>query len=117
MAESKQKILEKAIQKAIDGGWQGFWGKSKKLDSVTSTQDAISGMPTVTISIRHNSRIFGYGGIPIFNIIYNHDFAKALWGEEESYSDDTNQWLPKWKTRTQDMVIAEDPIKYLGENI
>lgn len=130
MAESKQKILEKAIQKAIDGGWQGFWGESKKLDSVITTNDAISGMPTVTISIRHNARIFGYGGIPIFNIIYSHDFAKALWGEEPyakvvwphpDYKVKTGAkelvFTSYWQYHLQRMVITEDPIKYLGENI
>ncbi len=136
MAEvSNQEILEKAIQKAIDSGWQGFWGKSKKLDSVITTNDAISGIPTVTISIRHNARIFGYGGIPIFNIIYNHDFTKALWGEHDTkpiYGDGEKckkcggLYIPYeqdtlgrncWTNHLQRMVIAEDPIKYLGENI
>lgn len=121
---TNQQILEKAIQKAIDGGWQGFWGKNKKLESVTSTQDAISGMPTVTISIEHNGRIFGYGGIPVFNVIFNHQFAKALWGEDW-LSHNGDEWCcnagEAWQYHLQMMVIDPNPIAYLeanlGENI
>lgn len=60
--------------------------------------------------------------------IFNHDFAKALWGEEWK-SAEILEKLPKentykigtitpcWQWHLQNMVIAEDPIKYLGENI
>jgi len=53
------------------------------------------------------------------------DFAKALWG---SFNDDLSPGMPrltfqqptrlpdKWQYHLQQMVIAEDPIKYLGEN-
>ena len=36
--------------------------------------------------------------------IYNHKFAKTLWGAG-------------WKHHLTRMVLSEDPIKYLGENI
>jgi len=53
-------------------------------------------------------------------IIFSHDFAKALWGEEELQH--VNQAFSKvvkdgWRRHLQQMVIAEDPIKYLGENL
>lgn len=58
--------------------------------------------------------------IPLFEIIYQHSFAKALWGEEELLP--INQAFNKiikdgWKRHLQAMVIADDPIKYLGDNI
>lgn len=93
---TNQEILAKAIQKAIDGGWNGV--------------------------------IFGWEwrlGLRIYrthsDFIFNHDFAKALWGEwsrEELKAEYHNIYeLEPWQYHLQQMVIAEDPIKYLGENI
>jgi hypothetical protein len=54
--------------------------------------------------------------------IFNHEFAKALWGEEivhvqPDLSIPGVYESPLWKQRLMDMVVAEDPIKYLGENL
>jgi len=68
-----------------------------------------------------------------FAIIFSHDFAKAFWGEKKCYwlkggydnydkeiedleSGDSQDWyqvLPKWQYHLQQMVISEDPVKYL----
>ena len=73
--------------------------------------------------------IVGVGGYNMepYSIIFNYDFAKALWGEHRLYYRDifpNDEWnaselLDKcaWHYHLQQMVIAEDPIKYLGENI
>jgi hypothetical protein len=59
----------------------------------------------------------------IYELIYDHDFAKALWGEAvygtlaELRGDAPPNKLPHWKYHLQQMVIADDPIKYLGENM
>lgn len=104
-----QEILEKAIKKAVHGGWdyRGFVHE----DDFTPLRN-----PDVSI----------------YEIIFNHDFAKALWGGEpknhvaykyRSFSDaaDIPQAgdgiLPICWWHLQQMVIAEDPIKYLGENL
>lgn len=101
---SNQEILEKAIQKAIDSGYKH------------------SLIPEWTVEdiVRHGE----YD-------IFNHDFAKALWGESRGYVripvvmgfkgnnlGQTYQFHePAWQYHLQNMVIAEDPIKYLGENL
>lgn len=66
------------------------------------------------------------------DIIFNHDFAKALWGEEVEevreakviyapYADGNKQFssppILVWCFHLQQMVIANDPIAYLGSNI
>lgn len=93
------EILEKAIQKAIDGGW--------KADAV--------GMVTIIPKgwLEHDH----YKAI-----IFNHDFAKALWGiNSEPISSDISKdsELIKsiWQYHLQQMVIADDPVKYLGDNL
>lgn len=94
-----QAILTKAIEKAIDGGWQFDWVGKKII------------------------RVHGLKGDEFFDVtlpyfIFNHDFAKALWGEEVW----GHMYLPHlkklaWQYHLQMMVIAPDPIKYLAANI
>jgi len=97
---SNQEILEKALRKAIDGGWN-------RLIVVTFYND-----------------LDGTTAEYIEPMIFNRGFAKALWGEEPEYGikrygderQDAGKFIP-WEYHLQQMVIAEDPIKYLGENI
>ena len=105
---ASQETLTKAFQKAYNNGWRPVWSPDKCPDAIEGAD------PTV--------------------VIFNHDFAKALWGEAEHTaeipSDDYDardcdnchgSWINKpyscWEYRLQQMVIADDPIKYLGENI
>ena len=129
---TNKEILEKAIKKAIYGGFDAElkdgWVASGNLHARTD------------------------GKAP-YDIIFSHQFAKALWGEElgitlsegqvdtplnpekewtryKDYANNANIknwkdlylnawqfWMPLWAFHLQQMVIAEDPIKYLGENI
>lgn len=98
---TNQQILEKAIQKAIDGGWKG----SPYLDYMKLAKDSY-----MTDMIMGN-------GVFLVTIVYSppHDFAKAIWGEEMLMkANDTHPIAWQWHLRQ--MVIAEDPIQYLGDN-
>lgn len=66
--------------------------------------------------------------LDVKRLIFNHDFAKALWGEdpamfamEDIKKDELGKvYMPGltwWQYHLQQMVIAEDPIKYLGEHL
>jgi hypothetical protein len=67
-----------------------------------------------------------------YTLIFNHDFAKALWGDQEElfHYPESEVVAPNnhqkqsemayqqvWRYHLQQMVIADDPIQYLGENI
>jgi hypothetical protein len=60
-----------------------------------------------------------------YHLIFNHDFAKSIWGVEprdQNHPDYlpgavTIKGLPEYQYHLQMMVIAEDPIKYLEANI
>ncbi|WP_425005791.1 hypothetical protein [Mycolicibacterium sp. S3B2] len=120
---SKQETLEKAVQKAIDGGWKA---------------------PSLLLALyQHPSseKIKGQNVEMIRGMITSHDFTMAVWGEgkvceydghdmsdhtiycKEGESDTTfpcggeASRYPRWKVRLQQMVIAEDPLKYLGEHL
>ena len=94
---TSQEILEKAIQKARDKGL---------------IIDYISKKEVVIYSD-------GNGVIPLEYLIYNKDFAKAIFGEEkvQSIMCATEHFIPRWQYHLQMMVVANDPIKYLGSNI
>jgi len=106
-----KEILEQAITKAIAGGW------ISPLIPEWSVAQIVKG-----------------GEYDIFD----HDFAKALWGvdrfakaiegvydgnwiisTEEAEESTDKTWLqiiPLWQYHLQQMVIADNPIQYLKEN-
>lgn len=111
---TNKQILETAIQKAIDGGWS----KADKFRVVEPR-----GYDGLIVEWRWNDDSVRYD--PPTSFIYNHDFAKALWSptifmtkpgaRDSMWSEE--EMIPAWQHHLQQMVIAPDPIKYLGENI
>ena len=102
---SNQQILTKAIEKAIAGGWH-------------------EGHDFTVVG----GHIYDLDNLRTDDLIYWHSFAKALWGEEPYAKhyymfENGTHWrerddrLPNWSWQLQQIVIADDPIKYLGENI
>lgn len=123
---TNQEILTKAIEKAIANGWKtpasnfhvSEWQKKDGLPRLNNS--------TVKLGIYFDvSNQLGGDIYHVGDLIFNHDFAKALWGNaitdastgETLYQ--TRHWSKPaiWKERLQEMVIAEDPIKYLGEHL
>lgn len=112
---NSQEILTKAIEKAIAGGYTEYNGETSLYRHYGGDWDSVAS-------------IMAEGNVhDVEHIIYNHDFAKALWGEdiiewwggEERMvkPDDLVIGTPKWQYHLQQMVIVDDPIKYLGENL
>lgn len=137
-AETNQQILTKAIQKAVDGGWMPYFASldpSMRKDNIIIRYH--EGATHINFDYEMRGHIVGVGGYNMepLSIIFNHDFAKALWGEHtESTVDEDGNDLARdyagaahgsvvrtvregWRHHLQRMVIAEDPIKYLGEHI
>ena len=116
---SKQEILEKAISKAIEGGWNGF------LNTIPdgNTFYYPSGKDLLKWRWEEEGKAFSdgeyddYESINVEAVIFNHDFAKALWPGKWRDSTERGQAYPYWQTHLQRMVISDDPIAYLGENL
>ena len=124
----KKEILEKAIQKAIDGGWDCFGFKHYIVDQTGKFVVFDNFLVDQEETWRETVGITRL----TMDIIFNHDFAKALWGDDqmsvdyadlngadayyEGSTDGLGREMPAWMHHLQQMVIAEDPIKYLGEN-
>ncbi len=107
---SDQQILEQAIKKAIDGGWEyiaWYLDRGKYLVNVGINID-------VTLERLASERYAN-------SYIFNHEFAKALWPEQTGthhvngvYGE---QPIYSWQDHLRDMVTADDPIKYLGDHL
>lgn len=75
--------------------------------------------------------------VPMAGVIFSQDFAKAFWGERLFGTNDFTNWailsgeshneldaaaqnpdywritLPEWKLRLQQMVLENEPLKYI----
>ncbi len=48
-------------------------------------------------------------------LLLSHDFAKAIWGEEDGTGlEGVN--FPKWQMHLQQAVISDDPLEYYWKN-
>lgn len=119
---TNQEILEKAIQKAIDGGWMTILAGTLCEWSVQLSP--LDGKTIVVVT----KLLSTYSAMSVNDVVFDHDFAKAVWPPKllkvsVTYhtSDMTHPGersvLDGWQYHLQQMVTAEDPIKYLGENI
>lgn len=122
---SNEQILTKSIEKALGNGWDmfGFAGKLKAWNvnpGEFNYQTWLYG--------RLDDRMVWQLKVSVNDIIFNHDFAKAFWGEpmctQCKHTDldcpnhhsncDTGVYdREPWKYHLQQMVLVEDPIKYL----
>lgn len=129
---TNKEILEKAIRAAIEGGWNHYNLPHWVVDStakfvVFDSWDSSKGEWKSRVSYNPQTEV----------IIFNHQFAKALWGDEVTISDckcgadiskphsislgsgKHGQTVERhgWQFHLQQMVISDDPVKYLGEHI
>lgn len=81
---TNEQILKKAIEKAEKNGWK--FGK-----------------------IRHEC---SHGHYSPMDVIFQHNFAKAFWGTAKTgWSANSNE--EEWQYHLQQMVLEENPIRYL----
>jgi len=112
-----EEILKKAIEKAVKNGY--FIPQTDKM--LVGQFSRIYGKKTVQ-------------GWYFASIIYSHDFAKAFWGEEklcgiclqpfdcgydheENFESGEKNYFIQWQYHLKEMVISENPIKYLEQFI
>jgi hypothetical protein len=126
---TEHEILRKAIRKAADNGWPGLSNANGlSLIYYPVAEDLLNGW-----EYDEDNHFFSIGAwsdyesINLEAIIYNHNFARALWGDKEVHhydlvdlrnggkSETVNK--PIWHYHLQRMVVADDPIAYLGEHL
>lgn len=82
------EILEQAIQKAKRNGFK---------TNITSFTKS------------------GIAGKDYYSIIFSHDFAKAFWGGWCDMDTEPSQTMHHWQYHLQQMVLCENPLKYLAK--
>ena len=101
---TNEEILKKAVKKA---GRNGF--KIKVVD--------YNGIVDFGRKVEELMRIY-------YQIIFNHDFAKAFWGEQingtrKELINPPNNYrtykvhIPAWQYHLQQMVLEGEPLKYI----
>lgn len=117
--------LQKLIEKAVEGGW-------KPIDAEILGVRVVEATPRIYVTIECKIKtITSYfddeteaGRMYIGEIIFNHDFAKALFGEESKWVVTSvahfdrsmtahNKIVSNAEHHLQQAVISEDPISYL----
>lgn len=126
------EILKRALEKAVNNGYiiperlnsvlkgiideDGFhidWSMEKDLDIIEFDNGG---------RIEEETLI-----VPVRDIIFSHDFAKAFWGDKKVYPNGSNfgicygacreelenEWIYNWQYHLKQMVLEENPIKYL----
>lgn len=93
---SNQEILTKAIDKANKNGW--LWN-CKNQEQFPDHEWLASYL------------LIGKNGE--YQAIFDHDFAKAFWGDQ--IQDSTGLLLPAWQYHLQQMVLETNPIEYLAK--
>jgi hypothetical protein len=116
-----QEILIKAIEKAQINGWSHIgWGL---IIGEEASNNAFKWNDDDWLQYLSDKQYY--------TLIFDKDFAKALWGDEEWFLSDLGEWHKSvdhpdwlgadsklaWEYHLQTMVISDNPIKYLGENI
>lgn len=136
--KTNQEILTKAIEKAIAGGWRVVDVRSIPAEELTLehivkklSNDSIIILATETqkeyvMGVPSLGKWETVRGIPVWDntqgfhqLIFNHDFAKTFWGEEPRVDLTLRRHgtLKNYEFHLACMVLADDPIKYLGEHI
>lgn len=111
---TNQEILEKAIQKAIEGGYN-MGGLLSPMDP--GSYEVLAPFDGSYLRIEMTNWTGDKYTESINSVIYDRDFAKALWGESEPIKGQEPWQTLGWEHHLKNMVVADDPIEYLGKNI
>jgi len=131
-----QEAFEIIIEKAIKNGWDMFGYLRKGTiraknfgryyftnQNYTHTASNHESWKMQNLSIESTTS-GGYGAylhIPVREIVFDHDFAKAYWGENCWLCDKGIQGhlehdkTTSWQYHLQQTALADNPVKYLGQ--
>lgn len=101
---SNKEILIKAVGKAIESGWTMWNWEGYRFTNAYGVLTGIQDSEGEVMGVRTKE------------LLFNQKFAKALWGENKEFTY-YYEGLAYWCYHLQQMVISDDPIKYLGDYI
>lgn len=101
---NNQEIMAKVVEKLIVAGWnwRPFTGWE---DDWAAPHDIVEMvMHELFLYVPKTDERSNKPDYKLRSLIYDHEVAKILWGED-------------WQSHLQQMVVADEPIKYLGAHI
>ena len=115
---TNEQILKKAIEKAVKNGfdiWDWYLEKDnslrKEISTIKDLDWLVSWLATEEEIIRGLTKA----------LLFNHDFAKAFWGEGEHEKKirgiNLFNLYPEWQHHLQQMVLEKEPLKYIEKFI
>jgi len=110
---TKAEIYTAVVQEALDSGWDMYGMDKIDWKVIGNTLHGHRRVKNTKILVRASHLLEPCRIKLDKNVLFDHDFAKALWGEE--ISDSTPYYM--WQLKLMDMAITEDIDKYLWENI
>lgn len=126
---TNKETLERAISLAIEGGWIPDYEIKRVSQSIPGEHD--EKRCWVIYKLQNVEPIWEDLYVNAERTIFDHNFARSLWGEEP-YTDNKTLRMslrdgivtshkfstePAWQYHLQAMVLADDPIEYLSKNI
>ena len=116
---TNQEILEKAITQAVEDGWDRMGWSEHRTEKLTGGLREGSADYGMWVGIQDKSTAIW---ISAEEIIFDHQFAKAFWGEGRPSVSDIALSKPMdevggWTWHLQQQVISDDPIKYLEKGL
>ena len=104
------EVLEKAIERALDGGWDMFGWKPalvswsiRKSDGALRVKTRVGSNPPSVQTIVYSLEA----------VIFDHSFAKALWPRSDNLSK--TALGSGYQYHLQQLAISTDRLKYLSE--
>jgi len=110
---NKEEKLKLVIDKAIDNGWMNATGCR-----FIASDGRLPDMWVIEADK-------DYGFCSTQRLLFDHDFAKAFWGEEDTaigfitnggYTM-PNKWVKNWQHHLQQAVLEEDPLEYYFKHL
>lgn len=100
-----KEILGRAIARAIEGGWD------------TNHFHTLKGNYKHPDESEFLDILGDWHKISPLDVIFNHEFAKALWGEHfpTKVNETTIAFSRAWEYHLQQMVISPNPIQYIAK--
>lgn len=115
----RMDTLMKAFKIAVKNGYTYPAFDVSKVTKLTTTFSSETGEPTGSIYFvdKKDTYLYSLGDLWLL-FGDSHRFAKALFGEQfHMTNSEYGEWMDEWEWQLQQMVIAPDPIAYLGANI
>jgi len=122
---TQEDKLKKIIEKAVENGYK----VSKAEEDFETTIKSVDNTPYVS----HKSIAVEEGTLQEYEviiayqqIIFDHSFAKAIWGERKDHLCKTcngplivgtDPYIVGWQAHLQQAVISDNPIDYYYENM